>query len=84
MADDLESFRTEVRTLLAATFGISVSDIPTYATPDNTPGWDSLSHLRIIEELERRYSISIPHSDAITLLGDAEIASYLFANRSRR
>lgn len=69
--------RAGVRRLMARVFDISVDDLPADATPDNTRGWDSLSHLALIAELEKRTGLSISHEEAVELLGDAEIAAYL-------
>ena len=73
------SFVSEVRTLMAGVFDMPVDDLPPGSTPDNTRGWDSLSHLALIATLERHYGISISHDDAVTLLGDTEITDYIWS-----
>jgi acyl carrier protein len=72
-----ERLLAEVRELMAGVFDLPVDDLPPGSTPDNTRGWDSLSHLALIATLERHYGISISHDDAVTLLGDVEIADYV-------
>ena len=66
----------DVRALLASVFIIPVSSLSLDSTPDNTPQWDSLSHLTLITELEQHYTISIPHEDAVNLLSVVEIQQY--------
>ena len=66
-----------VRLLLASVFLIPVSSLSLGSTPDNTPQWDSLSHLTLIMELEQHYKISIPHEDAVNLLSVVAIHKYL-------
>lgn len=67
----------KVIALMASVFHLPVSELSLESTPDNTPQWDSLSHLTLISELEERYSISISHEDAVQLLSVADIAKYL-------
>lgn len=80
MTDIPDTLSAEVRQLLAGVFDLPAEKLPAGATPDNTPGWDSLSHLAVIATLERHYGISIPHDDAVMLLGDSEIAEYVLSN----
>jgi acyl carrier protein len=77
MTGSSEILRPEIRRRMAATFGISLADLPLEATPDNTRGWDSLAHLVLIETLEKQYGLTISHVDAVSLLSDAEIATFI-------
>ena len=75
-----EEARDNVRRLMASVLNVTLENLPPGATPDNTSGWDSLSHLSLIAAMERQYNISISHEDAIDLLGETEIIAYLAAN----
>ena len=74
-----ESLLAEVRKLMADVFDLPADDLPPGSTPDNTRGWDSLSHLALIARLEGHYGISISHDDAVTLLGETEITDYIWS-----
>lgn len=72
-----EALLEQVRQLMASVFDLPPGDLPPNATPDNTRNWDSLSHMALIAALESRSGLRISHEDAVTLLGDREIADYL-------
>jgi len=78
-----QDLRNDLRALMAGIFSISLSDMPSEATPDNTRGWDSLAHLQLIEALERRYDLSISHAEAVTLLSDADISVFIAKKASK-
>ena len=67
----------KVLDLMASVFHLPVSELSLESTPDNTPQWDSLSHLTLITKLEEHYRISISHEDAVQLLSVADIDKYL-------
>jgi acyl carrier protein len=69
--------RTQLQKIMAESFGIPIGEIPPSPTPDNTRGWDSLSHIDLIETLELQFSIEINHADSVTLLSEDDIVSYL-------
>ena len=76
-AISVKNLQEELRTLMAEAFNIPIEDLPRQSTPDNTKGWDSLSHLVFIAMLEQRYGLSISHSDAVTLLDERDIITYV-------
>ena len=80
MTNATHSLGHEVRKLMADAFGLPIEAIPSESTPDNTHGWDSLSHLGLISAIESHFGISIPHEDAVKLLSETKIADYILIN----
>lgn len=78
MADALREY---LRRIMTETFAIDPDDLPTAPTPDNTKGWDSLAHMDLIDILENRFNVEISHADAVTLLSEDDIVSYLAARK---
>ena len=48
-----------VRTLMAQAFRIPEKSIFEKSTMQNTPGWDSLSHMNLILNIEERFKIKL-------------------------
>lgn len=42
-----------------------------------TPGWDSLTHIHLMEELERRYGVSIGDEELLELTTVAKVRGYV-------
>lgn len=59
----------EIKLVLAETFSLKPEEIPDDAAMGQLNGWDSLGHLNIMSELQRRYNREIPF-EKITELGN--------------
>jgi acyl carrier protein len=66
-----------LRATLSRTFAIPIDKLPTTIDTESVTVWDSLVHLSLIEEIEREFSISISHAEAVTMLSESEIARML-------
>jgi len=53
------SLETRVKQILSTTFKIPLDEVKANTNADNTPAWDSLSHLRLVMALEREFDITI-------------------------
>lgn len=47
------------------------------STMETTPGWDSLTFLDIVEEVEKDYGVKIPDDQIVTMRSLGEIQSLL-------
>jgi acyl carrier protein len=56
------SIESRVKHVIAEALQIEPSLIGDTFHADDSPYWDSLTHLRLIEKLEDEFSISIPHA----------------------
>tara|TARA_B100001964_G_C14035881_1_gene510366 strand:- start:227 stop:460 length:234 start_codon:yes stop_codon:yes gene_type:complete len=53
-------------------------------TPEKVDGWDSFSHIELVLELEKAFTITIPTSDAIKLISIKEIMNYISSIDAKR
>lgn len=49
------------------------------STAEDVDGWDSLSHVRLLVEIERRFAISIPPLEADRLANVGDLADLIHA-----
>lgn len=61
------STRDQVLHVAARVFGQPVEELSEASNPDMTPGWDSLTFLELIMELERQFDMSIAPRDVMTM-----------------
>ncbi|MBE5471736.1 phosphopantetheine-binding protein [Mycobacteroides abscessus] len=63
-----------VRSVVAQTLGIAVDDLHEVDGLSTRPGWDSLGHIKIIDELEKRFSrkLTAREVSSLTTLLDLE------------
>jgi acyl carrier protein len=71
---DDECFET-VRTVVAETLDVERPEIDAETCSANTPVWDSLAHLMIINAIEKRFSIALPKRDAYTVKNVGELTA---------
>lgn len=62
----------EIYQLASLCFRVDMSKLSPDTDPQNTPGWDSMSHLALVNEVERRFSCRLTTADimAIRRLGN--------------
>lgn len=65
--------RLSVLSVAARTFGVNEDGLSEASTPFNTPAWDSLMHIALVEALEEAFAIKMTPEDIVLLssLGDA-------------
>ena len=55
-----------VRAIVAASLGLEPGQIETATCSANTPEWDSLAHLMILDALEKSFAVKLPRRAAYT------------------
>lgn len=63
--------------LFAEALKISSQQIIDSMAFGETPGWDSLAHIHLMEELERRYGVTIGDEELLELTTVARVRDYL-------
>lgn len=53
--------------ILAAALFVDAADIPAEAALDNFPPWDSLAHMRLIEEIEMRTGTALTTDEMLAI-----------------
>jgi cytochrome P450/acyl carrier protein len=71
-----------VRTIVAATLGLPPSDIGAETCSANTPEWDSLAHLMILDAIEKAFAVKLPRLGAFTVKNIGELAALLAASKA--
>jgi acyl carrier protein len=67
-----ELFQTVID-VVADTLELEVAEIDSETCSANTPVWDSLAHLMIINAVEQQFSIKLPKKDAYTVKNVGEL-----------
>jgi cytochrome P450/acyl carrier protein len=70
-----------VRSLVAANLGLEPAEIETATCAKNTPEWDSLAHLMILDALEKAFAVKLPRRAAFTAKDVGELISLVAATR---
>jgi acyl carrier protein len=61
------SHLNEARGLVAVALGLSIDDVPSDGDADKVPGWDSLSHVRLVLSLETKLGRTLVPEEIIRL-----------------
>jgi len=77
--DDHEALRT----LVAEKLGLEPSDIVPQTCARNTPEWDSLAHMMILDAVEKTFRIKLPRLAAYKAKDFGELAAIVSTERSR-
>ena len=64
MSDELQD---RIRNVVAATFGIPVSQISANTGSDSIDSWDSMNHLHLVVALESEFGVSFDPEQAIEM-----------------
>lgn len=57
----------QLRTLISQVLKVPPESVSEQMQPSDCAGWDSLSHLELIAEIEQTFSVSIPLNKAISI-----------------
>lgn len=63
-------------------FGDDEIVIDSETTVDDIEGWDSLSHVRLIMEVEKRFRIKFQRADVVKLANVGELVGLIIAAKS--
>lgn len=69
--------RERLRELAGEAFGVSVAEVPSDASPEVLPQWDSLNHIELMLALELEYGVQISSEVLPELLSLGAIEEYL-------
>jgi acyl carrier protein len=73
----MSSTNTELKTLIAELFKCDVSEVTDATGPGDLPGWDSLGHVTLMTEIQRRFGKHVPIEDAIEVESVADLERIL-------
>lgn len=68
--------------IVATSLGLERADIDAATCAKNTPEWDSLAHLMILDALEKSFSVKLPRRAAYTAKDVGELAALVAATRA--
>jgi cytochrome P450/acyl carrier protein len=71
-----------VRALVAETLGVEQDAIRPETCAKNTPEWDSLAHLMILDGLEKQFGVVLPRLAAFTAKDAGELAALVVQTRA--
>ncbi len=63
----------ELKSLIAELFMCDPSEISDTTGPGDIPGWDSLGHVTLMTEIQRRFGKHVPIEDAIEVESVADL-----------
>ena len=67
----------EIRALLAEVFEIPINKISDNASIENVEEWDSMNHMRLLQAIETKYSISLTEEEMLSLTSLQKIEACL-------
>lgn len=70
----------ELHTLLAELFAADTTELVDDASPEQIPGWDSLSHLNMTVALEERFGVALSTDDIMEMRDVGSIRRVLRAH----
>ena len=68
--------------IVAESLGIDRAEIAADTCAKNTPEWDSLAHLMILDALEKRFTVKLPRRAAYTAKDVGELAALVATTRA--
>jgi cytochrome P450/acyl carrier protein len=71
-----------VCSIVAASLGLDRAEIDVATCAKNTPEWDSLAHLMILDALEKQFVVKLPRRASYTAKDVGELATLVAATRS--
>ncbi|MGQ0734422.1 MAG: acyl carrier protein [Acidobacteriota bacterium] len=67
----------QLKALIADLFKCDVTDVTDATGPGDIPGWDSLGHVMLMAEVQRRFGRHVPVEDAIEVESVMDLARIL-------
>ena len=64
---------TQLKHLIAELFQCDPSEVTDATGPGDLPGWDSLGHVTLMTEIQRRFGKHVPIEDAIEVESVADL-----------
>jgi acyl carrier protein len=73
----MNNTNAELKALIADLFKCDLSEITDHTGPGDIPGWDSLGHVTLMTEIQRRFGKHVPIEDAIEVESVADLDAIL-------
>lgn len=70
----------QIARIISSQLNVHESSITRETTADDVPGWDSITHVYIILEVERKFGIKLPADEVFSLANVGEIADLTMKN----
>lgn len=67
----------QLKSLIAELFKCDLSEVTDGTGPGDIPGWDSLGHVTLMTEIQRRFGKHVPIEDAIEVESVADLDAIL-------
>ncbi len=73
-----------VESIIAKVFEIDEASVTAEMSPETTPAWDSLNHLKLVTALEAELGIKLSMSDVMSLTDVAKVLEVVARHLSAR
>lgn len=74
----------QVAGIVGAVFNVPPASIARTTVAEDVPGWDSLTHVYLILEMERRFGVKLPVDEVFLLENVGELVDLIAKHRSAR
>jgi acyl carrier protein len=71
------STNAQLKSLIAELFKCSLAEVTDGTGPGDLPGWDSLGHVTLMTEIQRRFGHHVPIEDAVEVESVADLERIL-------
>ena len=69
----MSNTNAQLKSLIAELFMCNPADVTDATGPGDIPGWDSLGHVTLMTEIQRRFGKHVPIEDAIEVESVADL-----------
>ncbi len=69
----MSNTNAQLKSLIAELFMCNLADVTDTTGPGDIPGWDSLGHVTLMTEIQRRFGKHVPIEDAIEVESVADL-----------
>jgi acyl carrier protein len=73
----MDDVKQQLMALIAELFKCDVSDLSEDTGPGDIPGWDSLGHVALMTEIQKRLGLHVPVEDAIEVESISDLVDIL-------
>lgn len=70
----------QIAKIISAQLSVLETSITRETTADDVPGWDSIAHVYIVLEIERKLGIKLPADEVFSLANVGELADLATKN----
>jgi acyl carrier protein len=73
----MSTTNAQLKSLIAELFRCDLAEVTDATGPGDIPGWDSLGHVTLMTEIQRRFGKHVPIEDAIEVESVADLDAIL-------